>query len=94
MSRAGVLNMALIVVATGFGLWMAFYEPKRDTARHTVDEYRANVDLRREVFRRCTGDPGTLGKSPDCINAREAERLESHGSLREQPALGLDPASR
>ncbi|MEO8467751.1 MAG: EexN family lipoprotein [Gammaproteobacteria bacterium] len=60
-------------------------------ARHTVAEYRANAPLRREVFMRCLNDPGTLGESADCINAREAERLESRGSLRDQPALGLRP---
>jgi type IV pilus biogenesis protein CpaD/CtpE len=62
-----------------------------NVARHAVDEYRANAALRRETFAKCVDDPGTLGRSADCINAREAERLESRGSLRDQPPLGLRP---
>lgn len=59
-------------------------------ARHTVEEYREDKSLRQETFKRCADDPGSLGKSPDCINAREAERLESIGSLRDSKPLGLD----
>lgn len=59
-------------------------------ARYTVQEYRADAVLRREVFARCTNDPGTHGDSADCVNAIEAERLESRGSLRDAPTIGLD----
>jgi hypothetical protein len=61
-----------------------------DVARHTVEEYRADKTLRQGVFRKCANDPGTLGKTPDCINASEAERLESLGSLRNSGPIGLD----
>ena len=61
-----------------------------DIARHTVDGYRADTELRREVFSACANDPGTHGESADCVNAIEAERLESRGSLRELPPAGLD----
>ncbi len=60
-----------------------------DQAQHTVAEYRANADLRREQFAHCTNDPGTLGKTPDCVNAREAQRLEDIGSVRSNPPLEL-----
>lgn len=60
-------------------------------ARHTVDEYRADAELRRQVFAACASDPGTRGESADCVNAIEAERLESRGSLRDLPPVGLDP---
>ena len=62
-----------------------------NVARHTVDEYRANAELRREVFAACTSDPGTRRETADCVNAIEAERLESRGSLRDVPPVGLDP---
>lgn len=65
-----------------------------DVARHTVQEYRANKILRQEVFKRCVNDPGSLGPTPDCINAREAERLESFGSLRDSGPIGLDSKKR
>lgn len=68
--------------------------PDPAVARHTVQEYRADALLRRGVFAQCVNDPGTLSDTPDCINAREAERLESRGSLRDLPALGLETAPR
>jgi len=68
--------------------------PGTPVAEHTVSDYRADASLRREVFARCVDDPGGIGKTPDCVNAREAERLESHGSLREQAPVGLDPHGR
>ena len=61
-----------------------------DVARHTVDEYRADAELRREVFAGCVNDPGTRGQNADCVNAIEAERLESRGSLRDVPPVGLE----
>jgi hypothetical protein len=66
--------------------------PAPDRAKHSVEEYRQNAELRQRVFARCTGDPGSLAQSPDCVNAREAERLEGVGSLRTLPPLDL-PAS-
>jgi hypothetical protein len=59
------------------------------SARRTVEEYRLNAVLRRETFATCLNDLGTLGASADCLNAREAERLEAQGSLRDHPPLGL-----
>jgi hypothetical protein len=61
-----------------------------DSAHHTVEQYRVDKSLRQEVFGKCTNDPGTLGSTPDCINAREAQRLESYGSLRDSGHVGLD----
>jgi len=62
-----------------------------NVARHTVEAYRADAELRREVFAACANDPGTRGENADCVNAIEAERLESRGSLRDLPPVGLDP---
>ncbi len=68
--------------------------PDADVARHTVEEYRADAELRREVFAACANDPGTNAESADCVNASEAERLESRGSLRDLPPIGLDSERR
>ena len=65
-----------------------------DVARHTVEDYRADKSLRQETFKKCTNDPGTLSKTPDCINAQEAERLESHGSLRDSGPVAFDSKKR
>ena len=63
--------------------------PAPDRAAHTVEEYGQDAQLRNSQMGRCVNDPGTLGRSPDCINAREAERRASVGSLRTLPPLKL-----
>lgn len=82
--------MRLKSLAVVLAILLAGCGPKPEAARHTVEEYRANKVLRKTVFRECLSDPGTRGQTPDCINAREAERLESHGSLRDSGPIGLD----
>ena len=92
-SRTFGTAVAIVVamIAT-LGIVCCTREPP--TAEHTVAEYGSNADLRREQFARCTNDPGTLGKTPDCVNAREAQRLEDMGSVRELPPVGLPPPSK
>jgi hypothetical protein len=63
--------------------------PAPDRATHTVDEYRHDANLREREFARCAYDPGSRDSLADCINAREAERLEAVGSLRTLPPLEL-----
>lgn len=60
-------------------------------AQHTVAEYQSDPNLRREQFARCATDPGTLAKTPDCINARQAQHLEDLRSVRDTPPVGLLP---
>jgi hypothetical protein len=63
--------------------------PVPDRASHTIEDYREDAQLRREELARCTGDPGSLGNSADCVNAREAERSLGVGNLRQLPPLRL-----
>lgn len=84
----------MTAVAAALALGTFACTPHGSIARYTVADYRANATLRRDVFERCVNDPGTLGQSADCVNAREAKRLESRGSLRDQPPLGLRPQAR
>ena len=63
--------------------------PAPDRATHTVDEYRRDAKLRELTFARCAKDPALRDVPPDCINAREAERLEGVGSLRKLAPLEL-----
>lgn len=63
--------------------------PAPDRASHTVDEYRRDATLREAEFGRCAQDPASRKVLPDCINAREAERLEGVGSLRKLAPLEL-----
>lgn len=63
-------------------------------AQHTVDAYRADAGLRGAQLEHCANDPGTLHDTPDCVNAREAERRESARSLRELPPVMLPREGR
>jgi hypothetical protein len=63
--------------------------PAPDRATHTVEDYQQDAQLRREELARCMTDPGSLGKSADCVNVREAERSAGIGSLRDLPPLRL-----
>jgi hypothetical protein len=84
------LNRTLgVSAATVVALGLTCCARQPEAAQHTVAEYRANADLRREQFARCTNDPGTLGKTPDCVNALEAERLVDIGSVRDTPPIEL-----
>jgi len=82
--------MKIAYVATVVILGATACTRQADVARHTVEDYRADRALRQDVFRKCVNDPGTLGKTPDCINASEAERMESFGSLRNSGSIGLE----
>ena len=46
----------------------------------TVDEYLAQPDLRQKVSAVCHNDPGRLGITANCINARRADHLASMGT--------------
>jgi hypothetical protein len=85
------MRVLCFVMAAGL---VSACSPAPEVARHTVDEYRADEAMRDAMLARCTNDPGTLGKTPDCVNANQAERLQSHRSLRDiPPSLPVpDPA--
>ena len=76
------LRMCLGIVVTAMSA--AGCAPAPDRARHTVEEYAQAPELRREELARCSNDPGTLERSSDCVNVREAEEIASVGSLRER----------
>jgi hypothetical protein len=82
-------RMSLGIVVTAIGA--AGCAPAPDRARYTVEEYRLNGELRRQELKVCSKDPGSQGNSPDCVNARAAERAAGVGSLRELPPLDLPP---
>ena len=64
--------------------------PAPERARYTLEEYRANAELRHAQVARCQSDPGTLKKTPDCINAQQATAFEDRVRLRDLPPIGLD----
>ncbi|MGH8262049.1 MAG: EexN family lipoprotein [Steroidobacteraceae bacterium] len=65
--------------------------PAPEPAAVDVAFFRAHLEERRTVLATCRRDPGRLRDARSCINAREAERLESQGRLRDLPPLDLPP---
>lgn len=55
----------------------------------TVDYYRAHPAERDAEVALCGNDPGGLGLTSACVNAREAARIQGVGSLRALPPIGL-----
>lgn len=61
---------------------------------HPVSWYREHVEERQAQLRHCQENPGALQATPDCVNATAAEKVESVGSLRQLPSMGLKPERR
>lgn len=57
----------------------------------TVEYFRAHEDERKSQLHHCSNEAAGAQTDPFCINAREAERLESIGQLRDLPPVGLPP---
>ncbi len=66
--------------------------PSPDSSRFSVEYYREHAAERDERLAECANDPGGIGRSSDCRNAREAARIEGVGSLEDLPPLGLPKA--
>jgi hypothetical protein len=79
------IRLGLVVTLTS----AAACAPAPDRASHTVEEYRYDTKLRETTFARCAQELAPRNASPDCLNAREAQRLEGIGSLRTLPPLEL-----
>ncbi len=80
-----VRNCLGIVVTVGAAVSCA---PVPDRT-NSVTFYREHKDDRLAALAQCANHPGTAGRTAQCANAREAERLESIGSQRDLPSLGL-----
>lgn len=78
-------------VALVFALLASACSPAPPPARYSVEEYRAHAELRHAQIARCQQDPGSLRKTPDCINAQQAAAFQDRLRLRDVPPVGLDP---
>lgn len=63
--------------------------PSPDPPHRTVEYYRDHAAEREAKLAECANDPGALGKTPDCVNARTAGQQVDIGSLRDLPPMGL-----
>jgi hypothetical protein len=62
--------------------------PEAPEVTRTVSYYRENAEERQQMIERCADNPGTLGRTPNCVNAKQAE-LRDVPSLRDLPSIGL-----
>lgn len=62
--------------------------PSPNPTHQTVEYYRANPGAREAKLTECANDPGALGQTPDCVNAKQAARMDVK-SLRDLPPLDL-----
>jgi len=46
----------------------------------TVEDFTAQPDVRKKVLAFCANDPGELKADPNCINAKQSERMTTSGS--------------
>lgn len=65
-------QIALMIVATAFLTACG----KSAEEIHTVDWFKQpeNKQVLTETLTACQNNPGTLGQTPNCVNAEEAER--------------------
>ena len=49
-----------------------------ETPVQTVDWYKDHDTERKEMLAKCKADPGQLGQSPNCINAKQAENQKAN----------------
>lgn len=55
---------------------------KEDEKTNTVEWYMSNNSEREAKLSACVNDPAKLAKTPNCVNAKQAELQLSSGSLR------------
>ena len=64
--------------------------PSAGPAR-TVSYFQAHPQEREVVFKHCADDPGTLGKTAECVNAERAEEIAGIGSFSHLAPMQFPP---
>ena len=79
------------------GLWFATVLPlvtgcgSSSVPAKTVSYFQAHAQEREALFKRCADDPGTLGKTAECVNVSRAEEIEGIGSWSHLAPLHFPP---
>lgn len=88
MARGACDTRSYLVVGAALAA-VACSSPPVPPSHQTVEFYRTNKEARQAKVAECANDPGALGKTPDCINAKQAAAIEDIGNLRDLPPMGL-----
>jgi hypothetical protein len=82
-SKIGLwLAMVPVLIAAGCG---------SSVPARTVSYLQAHPNEREALYKRCADDPGTLAKTPECVNAIQAEAIAGFGSFRNLPPMHFPP---
>lgn len=60
----------------------------------TVAYFRAHPKVLSAVWQRCANDPGDLGRTPECVNAHQAEVVNGIGSFSHLPPMRFPAPGR
>lgn len=87
MARGACDACSYLVVGAALAT-AACSSPPEPPTHQTVEFYRTNKEARQAKVAECANDPGALGKTPDCVNAKQAAAVEGLGSFRDMKPLG------
>lgn len=74
-------NMILVSVSS-LMLAGCFEDDTPSETTRSVEWYQEHAVEREDKLKECANNPGELENTPNCVNALQAARLESSGSLR------------
>ncbi len=76
-------NLAVAALVS-FALTGCFEDSAKETGPvHDVEWFKAHNNERQVKLEECANNPGELKDTPNCLNALEAEKQLSSGSLRD-----------
>jgi hypothetical protein len=70
-------------------LLIAACSPEAPEPTNTVSYYREHPEERKAMMARCSDDPGGMGQTANCINAKQATATEDIGSFKDLPPMNL-----
>lgn len=81
--KSGLCFATMLPLLTGCG--------SSSVPAKTVSYFQAHAQEREALFKRCADDPGTLGKTAECVNVSRAEEIEGIGSWSHLAPLHFPP---
>ena len=80
-NQGSVKAITLLVVAGALSILAGCKDKPAAEVVQTVDWYKAHRAELDEVMKKCKSNPGELGSTPNCINAREAVSAIAHDDM-------------
>jgi hypothetical protein len=87
--RPSLLAFPVLLFALGCAALVTGCAKPAEQPAHTVSYFREHANERAALVKKCADDPGTLGQTPACMNAMQAEADEGIGSTEKLPPMNL-----